>query len=135
MHTFKRVLNGGRGTEIEIRMQFTSVDIVKAKPGRMDETLRKAETELLPLYRQSPGFVAYTIALTDEVSATALSIWQTRQQAEHARQIREDWERKEQTATSIDSIQTAVGSLPFLAITRNLVGYTSVIPAALAHHY
>jgi hypothetical protein len=116
-------------------MQFTSVDIVKVKPGQMDETLRKAETELLPLYRQSPGFGAYTIALTDEVSATALSIWQTRQQAEHARQVREDWERKEQTATSIDSIQTAIGSLPFLAITRDLVGYTSVIPAAVAHQY
>ena len=116
-------------------MQFTSVDIVKAKPGQMDETLLKEETELLPLYRQSPGFVAYTIAQTDEVSATALSIWQTRQQAEHARQIREDWKRKEQTATSIDSIHTAVGSLHFLAITRNLVGYTSVLPAALAHEY
>jgi hypothetical protein len=115
-------------------MQFTSVDIVKAKPGRMDETLRKAETELLPLYRQSPGFVAYTIAQTDEVSATALSIWQTRQQAEHARQIREDWERKEQTVTSIDSVHTEIGSLPFLAITPELVGFTSRIPAGVAHH-
>ena len=66
-------------------MQFTYVEIVKVKPGNMDETLRKAEAELLPLYRQSPGFVAYTIAKTDEVSATALSIWQTREQAEHAR--------------------------------------------------
>jgi hypothetical protein len=115
-------------------MQFTSVDIVKVHPGHMDETLRKAETELLPLYRQSPGFVAYTIAKTDEVSATALSIWQTRQQAEHARQIREDWERKEQTATSIDSVLTAIGSLPFLAVTGELVGYTSKSPA-VAHHY
>jgi hypothetical protein len=113
-------------------MQFTTVDLVKAKPGQMDETLRKAEAELLPLYRQSPGFVAYTIAKTDEVSATALSIWQTREQAEHARKVREDWER-EGTSTSIDSVHTAIGSLPFLATTPELVGFTSAIPAAARH--
>jgi hypothetical protein len=110
-------------------MQFTYVEIVKVRPGHMDETLRKAEAELLPLYRQSPGFVAYTIAKTDEVSATALSIWQTREQAEHARKIREDWVQEE-TAASIESFQNAIGSLPFLAVTRDLVGYTSLVPAA-----
>jgi hypothetical protein len=114
-------------------MQFTYVETVKVKPGQMDETLRKAEAELLPLYRQTPGFVAYTIAKTDEVSATALSIWQTREQAEHARKIREDWV-KEETAASIDSFHNAIGSLPFLAITRELVGYTSVIPVVASRH-
>jgi heme-degrading monooxygenase HmoA len=113
-------------------MQFTYVEIMKVQPGQMDEILRKVEDELLPLYRQSPGFVAYTIAKTDEVSATALSIWQTRQQAEHARNIREDWEKKE-TAASIESFHNAIGSLPFLTVTRDLVGYTSVMPAAARH--
>jgi hypothetical protein len=110
-------------------MQFTYVETVKVKPGYMDETLRKAEAELLPLYRQSPGFVAYTIAKTDEVSATALSIWQTRQQAEHAHKIREDWETKG-TAASIESFQNAIGSLAFLVTTPELVGFASVIPTA-----
>ena len=126
-------MDGSRWDRNETRMQFTYVEIVKVKPGHMDETLRKAEAELLPLYRQAPGFVAYTIANTDEVSATALSIWQTREQAEHARKIREDWV-KEETAASIESFQNAIGSLPFLAITRELVGYTSAIPVAASRH-
>jgi hypothetical protein len=117
----------------ETRMQFTYVETVKVRPGHMDEILRKVEAELLPLYRQAPGFVAYTIAKTDEVSATALSIWQTRQQAEHARKIREEWE-KEETAAAIASFHNAVGSLAFLAITPELVGFTSVMPAAASRH-
>ena len=133
MSSLRCFLNRSRWGRNETRMQFTYVEIVKVKPGQMDETLRKAEAELLPLYRQSPGFVAYTIAKTDEVSATALSIWQTREQAEHAHKVREDW-MKEGAATSIASFQNAIGSLPFLAITRNLVGYTSAIPAAAARH-
>ena len=121
------------GTENETRMQYTYVEIMKVQPGKMDETLRKVETELLPLYRQAPGFVAYTIAKTDEVSATALSIWQTREQAEHAPAVREAWIRQG-TPTSIDSFQNAVGSLPFLAFTRELVSYSSVVPAAASRH-
>jgi len=109
-------------------MQYTYVEIITVKPGQMDETMRKAETELLPLYRQSPGFVAYTIAKTDEISATALSIWETREQAEHALAVREAW-MKEGTARSIDTFHNAIGSLPFLALTNNLVSYASVIPA------
>ena len=114
-------------------MQFTYIEIMKVKPGTMAETLRKTETELLPLYRQAPGFVAYTIARTDEVSATALSIWQTREQAEHARAVREAWIRQG-TLSSIATLQHAIGSLPFLAVTRELASYPSVIPAAASRH-
>ena len=113
MPSLRRFLNGSRWDRNETRMQFTYVEIVKVKPGRMDETLRTVEAELLPLYRQSPGFVGFTIAKTDEVSATALSIWQTQEQAEHARKIREDWVHEETaaaTAASIESVQNAISS-------------------------
>ncbi|MGO8948785.1 MAG: hypothetical protein ACLQUY_14255 [Ktedonobacterales bacterium] len=110
-------------------MYYTHVEIVKVKPGQMDETLRRAETELLPLYRDLPGFVAYTIAKTDEVSATGLSIWQTRQQAEHAPAVREVW-MKERASTLIDSLHQSIGLLPFLVVTPGLVGYSSATPVA-----
>ena len=129
----RRFPNGTCWSRNETRMQYTYVEIVTVKPGQMDDTLRKAETELLPLYRQSPGFVAYTIAKTDEVSATALSIWETREQAEHALEVRESW-MKEGTARSIDSFHNAIGSLPFLAFTNKLIGYTSAIPTAAGRH-
>ena len=128
-----RFLNGTGWDRIETRMQFIYIETMKVKPGTMTETLRKTESELLPLYRQAPGFVAYTIAKTDEVSATALSIWQTREQAEHARALREAWIRQG-TLTSLATLQHAVGSLPFLALTRELASYTSAIPAVAGRH-
>jgi hypothetical protein len=120
------------GTENETRMQYTYVEIMKVQPGTMTETLRKTETELLPLYRQAPGFVAYTVAKTNEVSAIALSIWQTQEQAEHARAIREAWIRQG-THSSIDTFQHAVGSLPLVVLASELVSHSSAMPAAGRH--
>jgi hypothetical protein len=128
-----RFLDGSGWGRSETRVQFIYIEIMKVKPGTMTESLRKTERELLPLYRQAPGFVAYTIARTDEVSATALSIWQTREQAEHARALREAWIRQG-TLTSLASLQHAVGSLPFLALTRELASYTSAISEAAGRH-
>ena len=128
-----RFLDGSGWDRIETRVQFIYIEIMKVKPGTMAETLRKTESELLPLYRQAPGFVAYTIARTDEVSATALSIWQTQEQAEHGRKVREAWIRQG-TLTSLATLQHAVGSLPFLALTRELASYTSAIPEAASRH-
>jgi heme-degrading monooxygenase HmoA len=128
-----RFLHGTGWDRIETRMQFIYIETMKVKPGTMTETLRKTESELLPLYRQAPGFVAYTIARTDEISATALSIWQTREQAEHGRAVREAWIRQG-TLTSLAALQHAVGSLPFLALTRELASYTSAVPGAAGRH-
>jgi heme-degrading monooxygenase HmoA len=110
-------------------MQYTCVENVTVKTGQMDEALRKAETELLPLYRNLPGFVAYTVAKTDETSFIGLSIWKTQAQAEHAVVAQEDWMKKG-TGQLIDSFHHTGGSLPFLAFTSDLVAYASAVSAA-----
>jgi hypothetical protein len=100
-------------------MQYTCVENVTVKTGQMDEALRKAETELLPLYRNLPGFVAYTVAKTDETSFIGLSIWKTQAQAEYAVVAREDWVKKG-TGQWIDSLHQT-GGASFLAFTSDLV--------------
>src|SRR5579864_547995 len=100
-------------------MQFAYVTTLTTQPGQMRDFLSKAETELLPLYRELPGFVAYTIAKTDEATAICFSIWQTRQQASQAVKTGDYW-MKQNSGILIDSQHNSIGDLPFLAATDDL---------------
>ncbi len=101
-------------------MQFTHIDTITTKPGQLADFLRKTETELLPLYRDMPGFVAFTVAKTAEVKALAFGIWQTREQAEQAIKTSDKWMRGE-IGQLVDDSHNRIGDLPFLAVTRDLV--------------
>ena len=110
-------------------MQFTHVTTITTKPGQMRDLLRKTEAELLPLYRELPGFVAYTVAKTGDATAVCFGIWQTREQAEQAIKTSDQW-MKAGSGTLIDSLHNSVGTLPFLAVTGELAAYAS--PALVA---
>jgi len=105
-------------------MQFAYVTTLTTKPGQMRDFLRKAETELLPLYRELPGFVTYTIAKTGEATAVCFGIWQTRQQAAQAIKTSDHW-MKQSSGILIDSLHNSIGDLPFLAVTEDLAVYSS----------
>ena len=105
-------------------MQFAYVTTLTTKPGQMRDYLRKAEAELLPLYRELPGFVAYTIAKTGDATAVCFGIWQTRQQASQAIKTSNLW-MKQSSGTLIDSLHNSIGDLPFLAVTGDLAVYSS----------
>src|SRR5260221_11791255 len=64
-------------------MLSTCITNISVKPGRVGDVLRLVERDLLPRYRELPGFVAYTVAKMDDTSAIAFSLWQTHEQAEH----------------------------------------------------
>ncbi len=111
-------------------MQFSHVTTITAKPGQLRDLLRQAETELLPLYRDLPGFVAYTVAKTGAATAVSFGIWQTRPQAEQAIKTSDQWMR-EGSGKLIDSLHNMVGDLPFVAFTGELGIYTSpAVPVA-----
>lgn len=110
-------------------MQSAHVTIITTKPGQMSDFLRKAETQLLPLYRDVPGFVAYTVAKTGEATAICFGIWHTRQQVEQAIKTSDQW-MKQGNDVLIDSLHHSVGDLPFLAVTDELAAYSS--PALVA---
>lgn len=110
-------------------MRFAHVTTITSKPGQLRDFLLKAEAELLPLYRDLPGFVGYTIAKTGEANAVCFGIWQTRQQAEQAIKSSDQW-MKQSSGILIDSLHNSVGDMPFIAFTGDLAVYSSPAPVA-----
>ena len=107
-------------------MQFTHISNITTKLGQMPDFLRKTETELLPLYRELPGFVAFTVAKTGEAKAVTFGIWQTRDQAQQAIYAGDQW-MKGEIGQLVDDSYNRVGDLPFLAVTRDLHTYVSAV--------
>ena len=101
-------------------MQFAHVATITTKPGQLRDLLRKTETELLPLYRELPGFVTYTVAKTGDATAVYFDIWQTREQAEQAIKTSDKW-MKGAIGQLVEDSHNRIGDLPFLAVTRDLV--------------
>ncbi len=94
-------------------MYYTCVANVTTKNGQMPEFLRKAEVELLPLYRELPGFVGFSVARIDDVSALAWSLWQTYDQAKRSITASEHV-ISVGFGSLIDDIQSLVGEMPLL---------------------
>jgi hypothetical protein len=109
-------------------MYYTCVANVATKNGQMPEFLRKAEVELLPLYRELPGFVGFSVARIDDISAVSWSLWQTYDQAKRSitaseRVISVGF------GSLIDDIQSLVGEVPFLVFTgERAIGTTVKTP-------
>ena len=110
-------------------MQYTHLATITTKPGQMRDCLRILETELLPIVRNENGFVAYTVAKTGESTAVAFGVWQTHEQAERSIKSLDKWAR-ENADKLIDSVQSHVGDLPFVAFTGDLKVYASPAPVA-----
>jgi hypothetical protein len=64
------------------------VATMSTKPSQLRDLLRKTATELLPLYRGLPGFVAFPAAKTGNATAVCFGIWHTREEAEQALTLR-----------------------------------------------
>lgn len=105
-------------------MYSTHVASITTKPGQLRDLLRAAEAELLPRYRILPGFVAFTVAKTDEKAALFFGVWHTQQQAEQSVKTSDQWMR-EGAGKLIDSLYNRVGVLPFVAVSGELTAYSS----------
>ena len=111
-------------------MQFTHIATITTKHAQMPDFLRRTETELLPTYRELPGFVAFTVAKTGGAKAVAIGIWQTHEQAEQAIKTSDKW-MKDEISQLVDESYNRIGDLPFFAVTRDLGAYASgVAPLA-----
>ncbi len=106
-------------------MQYTQVTTITTRPTQMAEFLRPAETELLPLHRDLPGFVAFTVTKTGESTAVTFGIWQTLQQAQEAVNTSNRWMNSGSAGLLVDGLHNYVGELPFLAFSSDLGVYSS----------
>lgn len=110
-------------------MQFAHVATITTKPGQLRDLLRKAEKELMPLYRGLPGFAAFTVIRTGDATAVFFGFWQSRREAEQSVKTSDQWMRGG-AGKLIDSLYNRVGELPFLACSGTLAAYSS--PAVIA---
>jgi quinol monooxygenase YgiN len=93
-------------------MRHVRIAFYKLKPGTADAVIRKAERELLPIFRNQPGCVSYDVVKTGHASAISISTWETRKQAEAAAQTAAAW-AQENVADMIVSVENHVGEIAF----------------------
>jgi hypothetical protein len=106
-------------------MLYTRIATLHVHPGKASEYLHICEQDLLPRYRDLPGFVGYTVAKTGDTAVTAVSFWQTRAQAEQSVKTSDPW-MKDEISQLILNVTHQLGELPFFAFTGELKPLTSV---------
>ena len=93
-------------------MAHVRVAIYQIRPGTADEILRRAQSGMLPIFRQQPGFVAYEGVVTADEEVVSISTWESAEQAQAAVQMAASWVR-ENLADMIVSVDNHVGELGF----------------------
>jgi len=93
-------------------MAHARVAIYKIKAGTADEILKQAQSGMLPIFRQQPGFIAYEGVVTGGEGVISISTWESAVQAQAAVQSAAAWVR-ENLAGMIVSVDNHVGELGF----------------------
>ena len=67
------------------------VVVYKFKAGTLDSAIRKAETEVLSLFRKRAGYRSYQVVKTGPDGAISISMWDTEAHAKGAAKAAADW--------------------------------------------
>jgi hypothetical protein len=78
--------------------------------GDPRELARRAQESMLPLFQSQPGFVSYSVMVTQN-EVFSFSIWETGEQAEAANAISRDWVADNLDPSQIELKETRVGEL------------------------
>lgn len=95
-------------------MAYARVTVVKLTDAGMGDILERVGREMVPIFRERTGFVAYQGVKTGEDSGLTVSVWETRQQADESAAIAGTWIR-ENLGGRIVSAETHVGEVVFSA--------------------
>jgi heme-degrading monooxygenase HmoA len=72
-------------------MAHMRISVYKVTSGSVQEVARRAESGMLAIFRQQPGFIAYEGVGVGTETIISLSTWQTAQQADAATRQAADW--------------------------------------------
>jgi hypothetical protein len=72
-------------------MRCTRVALYDIKTGTFDEVVGQAKSGMVPLFKESSGFVSYGVAQIDKNAFVSISTWETRAQADAAAVKAADW--------------------------------------------
>ena len=91
-------------------MPYARAAIVRLKQSSdLDEVVRRVQERVATLRRQ-PGFISYTAIQTRANEVIALTLWQTREQAEAGARSTEQWNR-EHVAALFESSEAFLGEV------------------------
>ena len=65
-------------------MRCTRVALYDIKSGTFEDVVSQAKSGMVPLFKDSDGFVSYGVAQVDKNAFVSISTWETRAQADTA---------------------------------------------------
>jgi heme-degrading monooxygenase HmoA len=74
-------------------MRCTRVALYDIKTGTFDEVVGQAKSGMVPLFKESQGFVSYGVAQVAKDAFVSISTWETRAQADTAATKAAEWVR------------------------------------------
>ena len=93
-------------------MKYARIAINELKPGTVNISIDRTENELLPLFRNQPGFISYAVYRVQERSVASVSVWETREAAENAVRLADDW-IKSSLPEAVVASRVVIGELAF----------------------
>ncbi len=101
-------------------MTYARIGMYTVKSGTLDDILKKAETELVPMTRQYPGFRRNFAVRTGEDSLVTVTGWEAKEQAEQAAERLSGWVRAEM-GPSLVKIENHIGEITIASTPRDEV--------------
>jgi quinol monooxygenase YgiN len=99
-------------------MPHECIAVYKLQASASD-MVRRAEEEMLPIFRQQPGFIAYELIETGTDSLISISTWQSQEQANEATKSAALWV-KENLGFMLIVIENYVGEVVLSSREREL---------------
>lgn len=91
-------------------MRYTRLTAYNIVKGTFRELTGIAENGILPLLRKAPGFVDYGLVDAGHRTVVAISIWETRVEAQRSARMATKWVR-ENVGDRVSPVATYVGDL------------------------
>jgi hypothetical protein len=91
-------------------MQYTRLSTYDLTKGTFDELTSIVEKNLLPTFLKEPGFVNYGLVDAGDHKVVAISIWETREEAQKSASMAATWV-KGNIADRVQPLTTQIGNL------------------------
>lgn len=91
-------------------MRYTRISTYDVIKGDFTELTGLAEKGILPMFVKAPGFVDYGLVDAGNHKVVALSIWETREEAQNSASIAATW-IKENVSDRVRLLTTSIGEL------------------------
>lgn len=91
-------------------MRYTRLSTYEITDGTFNELTGIVETGMLPIFAKEPGFVDYGLVDVGNHKVIAISVWETREEAQHSAALAATWV-KENIGNRVRLVTTQIGEL------------------------